>query len=106
MEAGMTRVASIWGFGFATILLLVAAMAAWRFAPELAVRHATEAYAATWGIRSLAIAIALAAQLLLLTCVVGRIYPFQLSDKLFSAALGLAAVAALVTAVALGWSSR
>lgn len=102
----MTRVVTIWGFAFATVLLLVAAMSAWRFAPEVAVRHATEAYAATWGIRSLAIALALAAQVLLLTCVVGRIYPFGLTDKLFSAALGLAAVAALVAAAALGWSSR
>lgn len=102
----MTRVVTIWGFGFATVLLLVAAMSAWRFAPELAVRHASEAYAARLGIRSLAIALALAAQVLLLTCVVGRIYPFRLADKLFSLALGLAAVAALVAAMALGWSSR
>ena len=102
----MTRVASIWGFGLATIVLLVAAMSAWRFAPELAVGHATEAYAATWGIRSLAIALALAAQIVLLTCVVGRIYPIRITDKLFSAALGLAAAAALMVAAALGWSSR
>jgi hypothetical protein len=105
-EAGMTKVASAWAWGVATVLLMVAAMSAWRFAPELAVKHATDAYTASLGIRSLAVALAAAAQVLLLTCVVGRVYPIRFADKLFSAALALTALAALATAAALCWSSR
>jgi hypothetical protein len=102
----MAKVASIWTWGAATVLLMVAAMAAWRFAPELAVEHATDAYTARLSIRSLALALAAAAQVLLLTCVVGRLYPPRGADKLFGAALALAAVAALGAALVLGWSSR
>ena len=102
----MSKVASVWGWGTATVLLMVTAMSAWRFAPELAVKHSTHAYTAILGIRSLAVALAAAAQVLLLTCVVGRVYPIRPADKLFGAALALAGLAALVAAAALGWSSR
>ena len=103
----MAKAASIWVGGVATVALMVAAMWAWRFAPELAVRRsAADPYAAKLGVRSLAVAAAAAAQVLLLTCVVGRVYPARLPDKLLGAALALTAVAALAAAVALGWPGR
>jgi hypothetical protein len=106
MEAGMTRVASVWTWGAATVVLMVAALAGWRFAPELAVRHSHDAYRATLGIRGLAVAVGLAAQLVLLVCVIGRVYTVRLPDKLAGAVLALATVAALGTAVVLGWPGR
>lgn len=102
----MTKTASIGLWSAASVILLVAAMSAWRFAPELAVEYSSNAYTATLCVRSFAIALAAGAQVLLLTCVVGRLYPTRLPDKLFSAAFGLASVAALGASLALGWSSR
>ena len=100
----MTKAVSIWAGGVAAVALLAAALWAWRFAPELAVRLADDPYAAGLGIRSLAIALGAGAQLLLIVCVVGRLYPIRLPDKLLGAACALTGVAALGTAIALSWA--
>ena len=102
----MAKVISIWAGGAAAVALMVAALWAWRFAPELGVRSADDPYTAKLGIRSLAIAIGAAAHLLLFTGVIGRIYPFRLPDKVLCGAFALITVAALGTAIMLGWTGR
>lgn len=100
----MTKAVSIWAGGVASVALMAAALWAWRFAPELAVRVADDPYAARLSIRSLAVAVGAGAQVLLLVCVLGRLYPIRLPDKLLGAACVLTGVGALATAVALGWA--
>jgi hypothetical protein len=102
----MAKFVSIWAGAAATVGLMVAALWAWRFAPELAVRSADDPYTARLGIRSLAVAIGAAAHLLLFTGVIGRIYPFRLPDKLLCGAFALVSMAALGTALAMGWTGR
>ena len=102
----MAKAVSVWAWGVACVGLLVVAMATWRIAPELAVRHASDAYTGSLGIRSIAVALAAGAQVLLLVCVVGRLYPTGFADKLFRAVLALTALAALAAGAALAWSSR
>ncbi len=102
-EADMARVVSIWAGGAAAVALMAAALWAWRFAPELAVRTADDPYSARLGIRSLAVAVGAAAQVLLMGCVIGRLYPIRLPDKLLGVACAVTGVAAVGTAIALGW---
>ena len=103
----MPKVVWFWVGGGLAVALMVAAMWVWRFAPELAVRHAaSDPYRAKLGIRGLAVALAAAAQVLLLAAVIGRIYPVRLGDKLFGATLTLGGLAALGVALVIGWSAR
>lgn len=102
----MLKGISIWLGGAAAVALMVAALWAWRFAPELAMRNADDPYTAKLGIRSLVVAIGAAAQVLLAVVVMRRVYPFRLPDKLFCGACALASVAALGTAIALGVAVR
>jgi len=102
----MARVTSIWIGALIAVTLMVAALAAWRFAPELAVRGATRPYVAKVGIRSLAIALAAGAQLVLLAAVVARVYPAKLSERVVGVGMGVASFAALCAAVVLALMSR
>ena len=102
----MAKIISIWLGGAVAIALMVAALWAWRFAPELAMQHADGAYVAKLGIRSLAIALAAGAQVVLLTLVVARVYPPRLPDRIVSVGIGVASFAALTTAIVLAVSGR
>jgi hypothetical protein len=107
MEADtVAKVISIWLGGAIAVALIVAGLWAWRFAPELAMQHADGAYVAKLGIRSLAIALAAGAQVVLLTLVIARVYPPRLSDRVLSIGIGVASFAALATAVVLAVSGR
>jgi hypothetical protein len=102
----VAKIISIWLGGVITIALMVAALWAWRFAPELAMQHADGAYVAKLGIRSLAVALAAGAQVVLLTLVIGRVYPPRLPDRVLSLGISVASFAALATAVVLAVSGR
>ncbi len=99
----MVKAVSIWIAAAVAVALMAAALWAWRFAPELAVTGADDPYAARLGIRSLAVAVGAGAQVLLIVYVVGRLYPIRLPDKLLGAACAVTGVAAVGTAIALGW---
>ena len=93
-----------WIAGVAAVALMVGALWAWRFAPELAARNAADPYNARLGIRSLALALGALAQALVIAFVIGRVYPFRLPDKLLCGACALVGVASLGVAIELGWS--
>ena len=102
----MAKIISIWLGGAVTIALMVAALWAWRFAPELATQHGEQPYVAKLGIRSLAIALAAGAQVVLLTLVIARVYPPRLPDRVLSIGVAVSSFAALAVAVVLAMSSR
>ena len=102
----MAKVISIWLGGLVAVALMVTALWAWRFAPELAMQHSDRPYLAKVGIRSLAIAVAAAGQVVLLTFVVARLYPPRLPDRLLSVAVAVGSFAALAVAVVLAMASR
>jgi hypothetical protein len=102
----VAKIISIWLGGAVTIALMVAALWAWRFAPELAMQHSDRPYIAKVGIRALGIALAAAAQVVLLTLVVARLYPPRLPDRLLSVGAAIGGFAALAVAVVLALSSR
>lgn len=102
----MAKVFSIWLGGAMAVALMVAAMWAWRFAPELAVQNTEHPYAAKLGIRSLAVALAAGAQVVLLAFVIARVYPPRLFDRVLGIGIAVASFAALGTAVVLALSSR
>ena len=102
----MAKFISIWLGGIVTVGLMVAALWAWRFAPELAMQHSDRPYMAKVGIRSLAIAIAAGAQVVLLTLVIARLYPPRLLDRILSVGVAVGSFAALAVAVVLAVSSR
>ena len=102
----MARVSSIWFGALLSVALMVAALAAWRFAPELAVRGAVRPYVAKVGIRSLAVALAAGAQLVLLAVVVARVYPPKLTERALGVGMAVASFAALCAAVVLALMSR
>ena len=102
----MAKAFSITFGGVVTVALMVAALWAWRVAPELAYRHADHAYTARLGIRSLAVALGAGAQVVLLAFVVGRVYPPNLGDRVLGAAIAVASFAALGAGVVLALSSR
>ena len=102
----MAKVISIWLGGLVAIALMVTALWAWRFAPELAMQHSDRPYLAKVGIRSLAIAVAAAGQVVLLTVVVARLYPPRLPDRLLSVGVAVGSFAALAVAVVLAVASR
>ena len=106
----MTRTLNI-SFGVVVaVALMVAALWAWQLPPELGLQHAVERasqpYVAKLGIRSLAVALAAAAQVVLLSFVVARVYPPRLGDRVAGAVLVVAAIAALGTAIVLALLSR
>ena len=89
------------------VALMVAGLYAWRHASAIAGDwNATRPYIAAWAVRSAAIALASIAQVVLLTLVVGRLYPRQLVDEVLRLAAGLVGTVALVSAVALGLAGR
>jgi hypothetical protein len=102
----MAKFISIWLGGAVAVALMVAAMWAWRFAPELAVQNTDHPYAAKLGIRSLAVALAAGAQVVLLSFVVARLYPPKLPDRVLGIGIAIASFAALGTAIVLALSSR
>jgi hypothetical protein len=107
MEAvHMAKVVSIWLGAIVTVALMVTALWAWHFAPELAMQNAERPYVAKLGIRSLSIALAAGAQVVLLAFVVARVYPPRLPDRVVGISIGIASFAALGTAVVLALSSR
>src|SRR5688572_1405015 len=102
----MPRVISIWIGGLIAVALMVAALWAWRFAPELAVQNSDRPYVAKLGIRSLAVALAAGAQVVLLAFVVSRVYPPRVMERVLGIGIGVASFAALCTAVVLAFNSR
>lgn len=102
----MAKVISIWLGAAMALALMVAALWAWRFAPELAVQNTDHPYVAKLGIRSLAIALGAGAQVVLLTFVIARVYPPRLLDRILSIGIAVTSFAALGTAVVLALSSR
>jgi hypothetical protein len=102
----MSKVISIWLGGAMTVALVVTALWAWRFAPELAVQNTRQPYVAKLGIRSLAVALAAGAQLVLLAFVIARLYPPRLVDRIVGVGIAITGFAALGTAVVLAVSSR
>jgi hypothetical protein len=101
----MARVISIWVGGLVAAGLKVAAMWLWRFAPELAAQNTDRPYVAKLGIRSLAVALGSAAQVVLFWCVIARVYPPRFVDRLLGFGIAIASFAALGTAVVLAVSS-
>jgi hypothetical protein len=102
----MAKLASIWLGAAIAVALMVAALWAWRFAPELAVQNTERPYVAKLGIRSLAIALAAGAQVVLLAFVIAGIYPPRLLDRVLSIGIAVTSFAALGVAVVLALSSR
>jgi hypothetical protein len=102
----VAKLISIWLGALLAVALLVAAMWAWRFAPELAVQNTERPYVAKLGIRSLAIALAAGSQVVLLAIVIARIYPPRLIDRVLGIGLAVTSFAALGVAVVLALSSR
>ena len=91
--------------GAAAIVLMVSCLWAWQSAGEFAV-DASRPYVATLAARSAAIALGAAAQVLVLTLVVGRIYRRQLVDDVLKLSAAAVMLVALVGAVALGLAAR
>jgi hypothetical protein len=85
-------VAALWGWG-----------QAWRIAED-----AHRPQVAVWAVRSAALAAAAAAQLLVLTCVVGALYRGRrgAADDVLRALAGLVCTIALVSAVALALAGK
>jgi hypothetical protein len=102
----MAKIASIWLGALITVALMVAALWAWRFAPDLAVERSEHPYVAKLGIRCLAIALAAGAQVVLLGFVIARVYPPKLLDRVLGVGITIASFAALGTAIVLALSSR
>ncbi len=102
----MAKGISIWLGSALAVALMVGALWAWRFAPELALQNTHSPYVAKLGIRSLALALAAVAQVVLLTFVIARVYPPNLSDRLLGVAITVLGAAALGTALVLALSSR
>ena len=104
------RTVSLFGGAVASVALLVVGLWAWQHAAEVAtdaLGATAQPYVAKWAVRSAAIAAAAAAQALLLTAVVGRVYGRHgaLDAVLRLSALLVFAVA-LVSACALGLAGR
>ena len=91
-----------------TVVMMVAALYGWRHAADLAGDWgASRPYVAALGVRSGAVALAAAAQVVLLTLVVGRLFARrQLVDEVLRLAAGLVAALAVVSAIALGLAGR
>ena len=107
MEGNRRPAAAAWVGGVAAVGLVVLALWAWQNAAEVAQRWgATRPYAAKLAVRSAAVAVAAAAQVVLLTGVIGRLYPRQVFDDVLRLCAALVAAVALVGAVALALAAR
>ena len=94
-----------WFGAVTTVGLMVLCLYGWQHASELA-GQAGRPYVAKWAVRSGAIAIGAAAQVILLTLVVGRLYRRQLLDDVLRLTAASVIAVALVTSVALGMAAR
>ena len=98
------RLTTILG-SFAAVSMVVAGLWAWNDARQLA--EATSRPEVTlWALRAAAIAVAAAAQAMILTFIVGRIYRRDLFSDVLRIFVGLIAAIALVSAIALGLAGR
>jgi hypothetical protein len=97
MRNGLTMIIG----GTIGVAMMVAALWSWQGALRLSAA-ATRPEIELWAVRSGAIALAALAQMILLTCVVGRVYRSGISGQLVRVAAGLVGGVALVSAVALG----
>ena len=102
----MVRVISIWMGGLIAIAMMVTAMWAWRFAPELAFDYSGRPYFARLGFRSLAVALGAGAQVVLLMFVIARVYPPRGLDRVLGIGIAIVSFAAMGTAIVLALSSR
>src|SRR4051812_32264797 len=102
----MAKFVSIWLGAIMTVALMVTALWAWHFAPELAMQNAERPYVAKLGIRSLSIALPAGAKVTLLAFVFPRVSPPRLPDRVLGIGIAVASFAALGTAVVLALSSR
>jgi hypothetical protein len=105
----MVKLISILVGSVVTIALVVTAIWAWQLPPELAdtaVRGSENPYLVKLGIRSLAIALAAGAQVVLLAFVIARVYPPRLVDRLVGVGVAVTSFAALGSAIVLALSSR
>ena len=100
------RALSFWIGGLISIGLVVLGLWGWRHAADIVADHASRPYVAAWAVRSAAIAAVAGAQAILLTLVVGRLYPWRLADEIFRVLAGLVVSVALVSAIALGLAAR
>ena len=91
--------------GFAAISMVVAGLWAWNDARNLA-DGTTRPDVALWAVRAAAVAVAAAAQAMLLTFIVGRLYRRDLFSDMLRVFAGLVAAVALVSAIALGLAGR
>jgi len=85
--------------------LMVACLWAWQSAGHFSV-DASRPYVATMAARTAAIALGAAAQVIILTLVVGRIYRRQLIDDVLKLTAAAVMIVALVGAVALALAAR
>jgi len=90
---------------FAAFSMLVAGLWAWNDARHLA-DASTRPEVTLWALRAAAVALAAAAQAMILTFVVSRIYRRDLFSDVLRVFAGLIAAIALICAIALGLAGR
>ena len=98
------RLTTILG-SFAAFSMLVAGLWAWNDARHLA-DASTRPEVTLWALRAAAVALAAAAQAMILTFVVSRIYRRDLFSDVLRVFAGLIAAIALICAIALGLAGR
>jgi hypothetical protein len=91
--------------GVVAAALMVACLWAWQGAGHFSV-DASRPYVATLAARSAAVALGAAAQVIILTLVVGRMYRRQLVDDVLKLTAAAVMLVALVGAVALALAAR
>lgn len=101
----MAKFVSIWFGTLLAIALLVVAFWAWGLPSEL-IENSTRPYVAKLGLRSLSIALAAGAQVVLMFFVMARIYPTRMLDKIIGVGIAVVSFAALGVAIVLALSSR
>jgi hypothetical protein len=89
----------------AAVALMVACLWAWQSAGHFAI-DANRPYVATLAARTAAIALAAAAQVIILTLVIGRIYRRELVDDVLKLTAAAVMLVAIVGAVALALAAR
>jgi hypothetical protein len=105
VEITMRSMMVTWTSGAASVALMVLCLWAWQHAGDFSV-ETSRPDVATLAVRSAALAIAAAAQILLLTLVIGKLYRRQLIDDVLKLAAALVFAVTLVGAVALGLAAR
>lgn len=101
----MRSIAITGGSAVVAAALMVACLWAWQGAGHFSV-DASRPYVATLAARTAAVALGAAAQVIILTLVVGRIYRRQLVDDVLKLTAAAAMLVALVGAVALALAAR